>query len=501
MNGMRFTTGDEVTAAPARTAGPCAVVIFGATGDLAGRKLIPALYNLHAAGSLPEGTAVVGVSRGVPERATWAGALRATTEKHSRTGVADDAWDGFARRLHTLAGDLEDADTFARLAALLKTLEAGTEGNLLVYLSTPSSAFPGLLGRLTERGLVRRGGHQPWSRIIVEKPFGHDLHSARDLNALATSVLDEAQIYRIDHYLGKETVQNLLVLRFGNSIFEPIWNSRYIDHVQITAAETIGIEGRGRFYEETGILRDIIQNHQLQVLALTTMEPPISMDADEIRDMKAQVLRAVRPIDHDALDDDVVLGQYRGYHDERGVAPDSRVPTYAALRLYIDNWRWQGVPFYLVAGKALRRRRTEIRVVWKSIPQCLFGREDVCLRIDPNELVIRVQPDEGVALRFASKVPGDDLSIAPVTMDFRYQGAFQKAAPEAYERLLLDAIRGDATLFARRDEVDAAWRFIDPLLRVFEQDGRAPEPYLPGSSGPDRAEMLPRADGRVWESP
>ena len=501
MAGFTVEVGEASEAAPDRRAGPCALVLFGATGDLARRKLIPALYHLASAGALPEDFAVVGVSRTVPDAEAWRARLLESTLAHSRTqGVDRPAWDRFATRLHTVAGDLSQPDSLAGLRALLDRLAPITQGNALFYLSTPSSAAEGALRSLSEAGLLPRAADgQPWRRVIVEKPFGRDLQSARALNRAALSLISERQLFRIDHYLGKETVQNLLVLRFGNSIFEPLWNHRYVDHVQITAAESIGIEGRGRFYEETGVLRDIVQNHLLQVLALTAMEAPISFEADEIRDMKSQALRALRPLGDDPWGD-VVLGQLEGYRDAEGVAPDSRVPTFAAIRAHIDNWRWQGVPFYLRAGKGLGRRVTEIRIVFKAIPLCLFGNEDLCIRPDPNVLVIRIQPDEGVALRFCSKVPGQDTSVAPVTMDFKYSQGFQKAAPEAYERLLLDAMRGDATLFARRDEVEHAWRYLDPVIQAHEgQPSHQPEPYALGSGGPASADALPLADRRIWE--
>jgi glucose-6-phosphate 1-dehydrogenase len=333
---------------------------------------------------------------------------------------------------------------------------------------------------------------------VVEKPFGHDLASARELDALISREIDESQVFRIDHYLGKETVQNILVFRFGNSIFEPLWNRKYIDHVQVTAAEDMGIEGRGRFYDETGVLRDIVQNHLLQVLALFAMEPPAALGADEVRDQKAIVLGALRPINPARVASRVVLGQYQGYRQEPQVAPDSRTPTFAALELFIDNWRWQGVPFYLRAGKRLAKRVTEIVVQFQSIPLCLFSREEAC-NFEPNVLCLRIQPDEGIQLRFACKPPGDRLVSRNVTMDFSYAGGFGAPVHEAYERLLLDAMRGDATLFWRRDEVERAWQFMTPILAAVESG--APElvrPYEPGSSGPPEADDLLAREGRAW---
>jgi glucose-6-phosphate 1-dehydrogenase len=497
--------------------GDCNLVIFGATGDLAGRKLVPALYNLARSGSLPERLCVIGVSRSVPDAAGWAARLEPLLRKYSRTGFDEGVWRRFTRTLETVSGDHTEPETYSRLRAKLDEVaeRRRTGRSALHYLATPSSAFPTILPQLASAGLIHpptppqkrlasiaAAGDEraaPWTRVIIEKPFGRDLASARALNALTSATLDESQIFRIDHYLGKETVQNLLVLRFGNSIFEPLWNCKYVDHVEITAAEEIGIEGRGHFYEETGVVRDIVQNHLLQVLALCAMEPPISFDADEIRDMKAQVLRAVRPIDPSPLGDDVVFGQYAGYRAEPGVAAESRTPTFVAMRLYVDNWRWQGVPFYLRAGKGMPRRTTEVKVWFKPIPHCLFGREEVCLRIDPNVLTVRIQPDEGIALGVAAKVPGEDFAVDAVTMDFRYAQGFKNAPPEAYERLLLEAMRGDATLFARRDEVELAWKLVTPMLETWDESPAPIAMYPRGSEGPPAAATLIERDGRRWE--
>ena len=500
---FRTLATSPVAAMASHRPGPCNLVIFGATGDLAKRKLIPALYELARAGALPDRYAVIGVSRGVGAAAGFRAALRESTARFARSGPLDDrVWDGFAARVQTVAGAADDPETYARLRDALAAAgkRHGSGESALYYLSVPSSVSPEILGQLSGAGLIRPPGLDPWSRVIIEKPFGHDLASARAHNAQTAATLDEAQVLRIDHYLGKETVQNILVFRFGNAIFEPLWNSHYVDHVQITAAESIGIEGRGRFYEETGVVRDIVQNHLLQVLALCAMEPPISFQADEIRDMKAQVLRAIRPLGDDAFGQSAVFAQYDGYRDERGVAPESRTPTYAAMALAIDNWRWQGVPFYVRAGKALARRNTEVRVTFKPIPHCLFGAGDVCARLEPNVLTLRIQPDDGIGLRFASKVPGEDFSVAGVDMDFSYAEGFSKQAPEAYERLLLDAMRGDATLFARRDEVEQAWRVVDPLLRRWESDADLPLPtYVKGSQGPREADAMLARGGRRWE--
>jgi glucose-6-phosphate 1-dehydrogenase len=377
-------------------------------------------------------------------------------------------------------------------AALRKALPPG--GNRLFYLAMPPATFPSILRGLREAELLPPPGRGPWSRIVIEKPFGRDLSSARELNRLLAGVVDESQVFRSDHYLGKETVQNILVFRFGNSIFEPIWNRKHVDHVQITMAEEIGVERRGRFYDATGVLRDVVQSHLLQVLALCAMEAPATFKADDIRDEKFKLLRSIRPIG----EADVVHGQYRGYRGEEGVGPASRTPTYLAMRLHVDNWRWQGVPFYARAGKGLQRRTTEVAIQFQRIPFCLFGDEEVCQRIEPNVLTLRIQPDEGIALRFAAKAPGEDVSVGTVTMDFSYARSFERPAGEAYERLLLDAMRGDATLFARRDGDEQAWALATPVLEAWEGGTAEPAFYERGSAGPREADELLRRDGRRW---
>ncbi|MHB8078718.1 MAG: glucose-6-phosphate dehydrogenase [Candidatus Krumholzibacteriia bacterium] len=484
-----------------RAADPCAAVIFGATGDLTRRKLIPALFALARERALPRAFAIVGVSRSVGTddalRATLRGSLAAAA---AAAPFDARAWDAFAPALTTVAGDLDDPATYARLRLKLAQVDAarGTAGNRLFYCAVPPDAVPAILRGLHAAGLVPASPGRPWTRVVVEKPFGRDLASAGELNRLAAEVLAEDQVWRIDHYLGKETVQNILVFRFGNSIFEPLWNRKYIDHVEITAAEAIGLEGRGAFYDRAGVLRDVVQNHLLQLLALIAMEQPVSFRPDEIRDEKAKVLRALRPWNAPDIAARAVRGQYRGYRDEPGVAPASRTPTYAALAVALDNWRWQGVPFYLRAGKRLRRRLTEVSIHFQSIPTCLFGRDDVCQLVQPNVLCLRIQPDEGIGMHFVTKAPGDELAIADVAMDFDYAGAFARPAPEAYERLLLDALRGDATLFARRDEVELAWAFVDPVLRAWDEAADGPPEYEPGSDGPAAARALPAAEGRHW---
>ena len=506
---IRSEPGSRVPVAPQKTPEPCILVLFGATGDLARRKIIPALYHLAQHDALPDGFALVGFSRSAVDDRTLRSRLREGLDEHSSTRpVDDDLWLHFAERIHAVAGSVDDPAAYERLSKKLGAVAEshGTRGNLLFYFSTPASVYASILDQLRRSSLLqpsrapddetRHPG--PWARLIIEKPFGRDLASAQELNRLAHTVAREHQIYRIDHYLGKETVQNILVFRFGNAIFEPLWNRRYIDHVQITMAEDIGVKGRGPFYEETGVLRDIVQNHLLQVLALCAMEPPVDFGPTEIRNMKSQVLRSLRILRPEEVADHVVRGQYRQYVDEPGVEPDSRTPTYVALRAFVDNWRWNGVPFYLRAGKGLASRMTEVSFHFRSIPACLFGDETVCQMIAPNVLKIRIQPNEGIALHVASKIPGEGQGIGGVTMDFSYAEAFDRSPPEAYERLILDCLRGDPTLFARRDEVELSWEFCDPILRAWAHAGDAPEIYERGSQGPAQADELLRRSSRSW---
>jgi glucose-6-phosphate 1-dehydrogenase len=487
--------------APRRQAPPCAIVVFGASGDLTNRKLMPALYNLSVGGALTDHFAAVGVARTANTREQFAEKVRAGLDQFSRRHPEPDPWNRFAAGLDYVIGEFENPDTYQRLAARLQQLdrERGLEGNRLFYLATPPDEFGVILKLLKSSGLVTAHDGAPWTRVIIEKPFGHDLESARSLNALVAETLHESQTFRIDHYLGKETVQNILVFRFANSMFEPLWNRKYVDYVEICAAETVGVERRGTFYEENGVMRDVVQNHLLELLALTAMEPPNTGSADDIRGEKLKVLNALRDPNPDTVPHDVVLGQYRGYRQERDVSPTSLTPTYAALRVFVDNWRWQGVPFYLRTGKKLAKRVSEIAIHMQPIPLSLFGRDDLCDGNTPNVLSLRIQPDEGIQLSFASKIPGDDLRVGRVRMHMNYVEAFGGEPPEAYERLLLDAMRGDMTLFSRRDWVEASWAWIDPILDYFEKHPPRDFPnYEPGSWGPASAMEWMKRDRRSW---
>ena len=472
---------------------PSAVVIFGASGDLTERKLFPALHNLKVEGYLPETTAIVGTSRTEMSEDAFKDKMRAAVNKHSRISPTDASWNELAGRVFYCPGDVTDDTMFERLKGRLEEIDStcGTNGNRVWYMAMPPRFFRTIAEQIHKHGLSDTGG---WQRVVIEKPFGEDLKSARELNATLLSLFNEAQVFRIDHYLGKETVQNLLVFRFANAIFEPIWNRRYVDHVQITVAESFGVEDRGPFYEQTGALRDVAQNHLLQLLALTAMEPPVVWDADAIRDEKVQVLRAVRRLTAATVAENVARGQYRGYRDEPGVDPQSRTETFA-----IDNWRWADVPFYLRTGKQLPATVTEIVIRFQRVPHLLFAHTAV-EELDPNELIIRIQPDEGFDLRFGTKVPGPEVSVATVDMDFLYEMEFGSGTPEAYERLLLDCMLGDQTLFARSDEIEQAWEIVEPILKHWGSGGR-PAVYDPGTWGPPAADELMRRAGRRWRDP
>jgi glucose-6-phosphate 1-dehydrogenase len=480
---------------------PTAIVIFGATGDLAGRKLAPALYNVMLDNALAEPTVIIGVSRGELTAQQFAERLKPRVAEFSRRKVEPAMWDKFASTLDYVAGEFDNDATYVALKARLEAAAAkGTRGNRVFYLSTPPAAFPVILQKLQQHALIDRavqGPGKPSCRVIVEKPFGRDLNTARQLNEMIGNYLDESQIYRIDHYLGKETVQNILVLRFGNSIFEPLWNRNHVDYVEITAAESIGIEGRGAFYESTGVVRDVIQNHLLQVMSLVTMEVPASFSADDIRDEKSQVLRSVRSLDLNDVANHCVRGQYRGYREEDGVAPNSQTPTYAAMRFMIDSWRWQGVPFYLRAGKKLAERLTEVDIHFRAVPLVLFKEEAAGSALQPAVLTLRIQPHEGISLRFVAKVPGENINVGNVLMTMTYADAFKRPISEAYERLLLDCMRGDATLFNRRDSVDRAWELIQPVLQIWEATPGV-HLYEPGSAGPAAADEMIGRDGHSW---
>jgi len=493
---------------------PCSIVIFGASGDLTARKLIPALYHLFKEKQLPATFRVIGFARREKTDESWRTELRTALDQFSRTKPVDDAvWNEFAKNVVYCMGDLTDAGAYAKLKQMLEGFgDEKLRKNLLFYLATMPSQFGEVAEQLHKASLLHRhGADEGWQRLVVEKPFGHDLASAHALNNELTRFAHEQQVFRIDHYLGKETVQNILMFRFSNSIFERLWNRESVDHVQITVSEQPSVGGRGGYYEEAGALRDMLQNHMLQVLALVTMEPPVSLEAESIRDEKVKLLKSIRPLKPEDVAKQVVRGQYfagvvngqpqPGYRQETKVKPDSNVETYAAAKLYVDNWRWSGVPFYLRTGKCLPLGASEVRIQFRPTPHVLFAA--VCEgKLDPNALTLRLQPNEGISMRFNGKVPGTSIGVRPVRMHFSYDSEFGAYTPEAYERLLLEAIAGDATLFIRRDEVEAAWQIVDAIRAGW---GNKPltnrEFYAAGTWGPIAAEELLAQNGHVWRDP
>jgi glucose-6-phosphate 1-dehydrogenase len=491
-----------------RIAGPCGLVIFGVTGDLARKKLMPAVYDLTNRGLLPPGFALTGFARRDWETQDFAQIVHDSVKEHARTPFREATWRQLAEGIRFVQGSFDDPEAFEKLSSTVHELDEkrGTGGNHAFYLSVPPSAFPLVCRQLATSGLSQPQDNT-WRRVVIEKPFGHDLQSAEELNDVVSEVFPPDSVFRIDHYLGKETVQNLLALRFANQMFEPIWNSNYVDHVQITMAEDIGIGGRAGYYDGIGAARDVIQNHLLQLLALTAMEEPVSFDPRDLRAEKIKVLSAVRvPKD---LARHTSRGQYAagwqggeevcGYLDEDGIPASSTTETFAAIRVDIDTRRWAGVPFYLRTGKRLGRRVTEIAVVFKRAPHLPFE-STATEELGKNALVIRVQPDEGVTLRFGAKVPGTAMEVRDVTMDFGYGHAFTESSPEAYERLILDVLLGDPPLFPRHEEVQLSWKILDPITQFWASKGK-PDTYRSGTWGPESADAMLARDGRTWRRP
>ena len=491
-----------------RIAGPCGVVIFGVTGDLARKKLMPAIYDLANRGLLPASFALVGFARRDWEDEDFGQVVYDAVRQHARTPFRQEVWDRLAEGIRFVQGTFDDDTAFTRLAETLDKLdiERGTGGNHAFYLSIPPNAFPVVCEQLRKSGLAKpRDGR--WSRVVIEKPFGHDLGSARELNSVVNSVFPEESVFRIDHYLGKETVQNILALRFANALYEPIWNNNYVDHVQITMAEDIGLGGRAGYYDGIGAARDVIQNHLLQLLALTALEEPVSFSPHELQTEKIKILSAVKLAE--PLDETTARGQYAagwqggekvvGLLDEEGFAKDSTTETYPAITHEVNTRRWAGVPFYLRTGNRLGRRVTEIALVFKRAPHLPFD-ATMTEELGQNALVIRVQPDEGITLRFGSKVPGSAMEVRDVNMDFSYGSAFAEDSPEAYERLILDVLLGEPSLFPVNEEVELSWEILDPVLEYWAQHGK-PEPYESGTWGPPSADAMLRRTGREWRRP
>ena len=496
-----------------RTPEPCGMVIFGASGDLTARKLVPALYNLARQHMLPAGFSVIGCSKTKFTHQQFRDKMRkAVREDLNLSDPNDPVLDSFTGNIYYISDDFGDAAAYGQLSEFLSQLDRdhGTSGNRLFYLATPPSFFPVIVNHLGAAGLARpKDPEKNWSRIVLEKPFGRDLKSARDLNRVVTGVFGEQNVYRIDHYLGKETVQNLLVFRLANGIFEPVWNRRYIDHVQITVAEELGVENRASYFEEAGLFRDMIQSHVLQVLSLVTMEAPARFEARALRDEKAKVMRSFRPITLEEVDKYAVRAQYSAgfvsgksvpaYRAEPNVKSDSTTETYAALKIYIDNWRWADVPFYIRSGKRLAKRVSEISIQFRRVPHLLFGGAATDA-IQPNLLSLQIQPDEGISLKFSAKLPGTTMQIRPVKMQFQYGESFGGVSPSAYETLLHDCMMGDNSLFTRNDAVEISWEFVDPILERWKQDGaKGLAFYEAGSWGPAEADTFIESDKRRWQ--
>jgi glucose-6-phosphate 1-dehydrogenase len=488
---------------------PCTIVIFGASGDLVQRKLIPALYGLAADKSLARKFAVVGFARTpMSDEAFQAKAAESTRDSSDSGKVEEDVLKTFAQSFSYVSGDYDKPEGFQKLAKHLDEIDKKFQlgGNRLYYLATPPEVYPLIIEQLRKAGLAKPGNEKSWVRIIIEKPFGHDLESAVKLNKAVLCVFDEPQVYRIDHYLGKDTVQNLLVLRFGNGIFEPIWNRNFVDHVQITASEALGVEQRASFYENTGAVRDMIQSHMLQLTALVALEPPAVFDATAVRNEKIKVLQSMRGFTPESVAQDVVRGQYGpgtvdgkstpGYRQEKGVKPESATETFAAIKLQVDNWRWAGVPFYLRTGKRLKTRMTEIVIQFRQAPHAVFRGQDVAA----NCLVLNIQPEEGISISFGAKLPGQEMRVQSVAMDFSYHKAFGAVERGAYATLLNDCMRGDATLFDRADSVEATWALVDPILEAWRGQKPAFPNYAAGSWGPKESDALLERDGRAWRN-
>jgi glucose-6-phosphate 1-dehydrogenase len=477
---------------------PTSIVIFGASGDLTQRKLMPSLFNLFRKGRLPKQFQIVGYGGTAFTDEQFRAHLEQGIKEFASFKYTDKEWNDFASRLFYQQGHYDNPTDFEKLDSLLKNGEAGS-GNRMYYMATPPGVFPQIVDLLAQTDQLTE--NESWRRVVIEKPFGTDLESARRLNEQIHKALNERQIYRIDHYLGKETVQNILVSRFANTIFEPLWNRNYIDHVEITVAEQVGVEHRGRFYDQVGVLRDMFQNHLLQLVSLVAMEPPVSFEATALRNEKVKVLSAIQPMKAEDIPRRTVRAQYKGYRKEEGVNPQSTIATYAAVRLQIDNWRWQGVPFYLRSGKFLKEKLSQITIEFKEPPHLLFPNAKE--HMTPNMLVLYLQPDEGIHLRFEAKVPDTVAKMRSVDMEFHYEDSFGKTAiPESYERLLLDALSGDASLFTRADEVETAWALIDPIIEAWDTSGKK-QPlvfYEPRSWGPSEADELLAKDKRKWST-